>query len=232
MMAAPDQHIYKLAAIYQVRVVDLGMLERIFESGEQKIVEDCREIIRIAKESNSLLTKGFHDKEILEKIHKLEEKSDRKVFSIVEAISTGSVAPNAIDNFMVLLKKEDDIVDSIYNLSREMCRYRISNGKVEAEVDTKIRSLLLLAKSSIDALLVLFNEEDIAKIKKQRHMVVEMEEEGDIIKDWLLSYAYAQEFEFKQFHYTIELAHKADDILDSCRSTADYFMNIMVSLTT
>jgi uncharacterized protein Yka (UPF0111/DUF47 family) len=209
------------------------MLEKILESGEQRIMADCQEIIRIAGSANGLLSKGgFHSDPVLQKIHLLEEKSDRKVFSIVEAISTGSVAPNAIDNFMVLVKKEDDIVDSIYNLSREMCRYRIAAKPIEGVVDSKITELLGLAKSAIDALLILFSEDDIGIIHKQRHKVVGLEEDGDVIKDWLLSYAYAHEMAFKDFYYTTELAHKADDILDSCRSTADYFMNIMISLTT
>jgi uncharacterized protein Yka (UPF0111/DUF47 family) len=210
----------------------LGILERILESGEQRVIKDCQEIITIAGSANKLLMKGFHSETALQKIHLLERQSDRKVFSIVSMISAGSVAPNAIDNFMVLVKKEDDIVDSIYNLCREMCRYRIEEDRIEKMVDMKIMDLLGLATTSIGYLKVLFREDDRKNISMYRHRIANLEEEGDIIKDWLLSYAYKKKMDFKSFNHTIELAHKADDILDSCRSTADYFTNIMFSLTT
>ena len=210
----------------------MGILERILESGEQRVIKDCQEIITIAGSANKLLMKGFHSETALQKIHLLERQSDRKVFSIVSMISAGSVAPNAIDNFMVLVKKEDDIVDSIYNLCREMCRYRIEEDRIEKMVDMKIMDLLGLATTSIGYLKVLFREDDRKNISMYRHRIANLEEEGDIIKDWLLSYAYKKKMDFKSFNHTIELAHKADDILDSCRSTADYFTNIMFSLTT
>ena len=210
----------------------MGILERIFESGEQRVIGNCQEIITIAGSANKLLMKGFHSESALQKIHLLERQSDRKVFSIVTTISAGSIAPNAIDNFIALVKKEDDIVDSIYNLCREMCRYRIEEDKIEDTVDSKIMDLLGLATTAIGQLKILFKEDDERNISRYRHKVADIEEDGDIIKDWLLSYAYKKKMDFKSFNHTIELAHKADDILDSCRSTADYFTNIMFSLTT
>lgn len=210
----------------------MGILERILESGEQRVIKDCQEIITIAGSANKLLMKGFHSETALQKIHLLERQSDRKVFSIVSMISAGSVAPNAIDNFMVLVKKEDDIVDSIYNLCREMCRYRIEEDRIEKMVDMKIMDLLGLATTSIGYLKVLFREDDRKNISMYRHRIANLEEEGDIIKDWLLSYAYKKKMDFKSFNHTIELAHKADDILDSCEDSADMFLSIMLSIMT
>ncbi|MEM3744252.1 MAG: DUF47 family protein, partial [Candidatus Micrarchaeaceae archaeon] len=158
-----------------------------------------------------------------------EKKSDSEEFKIANAVSSGAIAPNLIDNMIEMLDKEDNIVDSIYNLSREIMRYKPSR-KVFAYCSKSLLQLNKLAAEALDHLKKMESGDDMGFIGRQRMKIEAIEEAGDEIKDRMFDYAYKHKIDFKDFYHVVELAHKADDILDNCEDAADAFMTIMSSI--
>jgi uncharacterized protein Yka (UPF0111/DUF47 family) len=208
------------------------MFNKFFDSGEHRLIKQCSAVIRTALEANtelrSQIQKGKLD---VERMRELERSADACVFKLASIITTGAVAPNVIDDFLVFIRKEDDIVDSIFNLSREMNRYTM-RPRLEKKVRTDILEILDLTQLAITELELMLKNDNINRIAKYRTAIEKYEETGDDIKDLLLKYAYRAELNFKEFNHITELGHKADNILDSAKGVADYFMNIMSSLNT
>jgi uncharacterized protein Yka (UPF0111/DUF47 family) len=208
------------------------MFANIFDSGEHEIIKQCMGVIAVAVEANKELQIQIKKKKIdLERMQTLERDADSKVFKLAAAITSGAIAPNVIDDFLVLIRTEDDIVDSIFNLAREMTRYKM-RPLLEKKATEEVGKILELSSAAISELERMLKADNLVKISFYRAEVEKYEEKGDEIKDALLVYSYSQKINFKEFHHINELGHKADDILDSARGTADYFSNIMSALIT
>ena len=209
------------------------MLDRIFSGGEYKIMEEIGEIASIAqKANNELLNVVKSSDHGIEKVKLLEEESDQKVFALSNLISSGAISPNVLSDMLALVEKEDDIVDAIFNLAREIRRYKLPNKKLAAMIRHDIITTTELVESALVELAKMEKSGDIAKIKECRKVIEGLERQEDEIKDGLLDYIYKNEVDFKTFNYITEIAHKCDDILDNCEDSADMFMSIMVSIMT
>ncbi len=208
------------------------MLGNLFDSGEHRLVQQCAEIITVAKAANRKLRSQLKANRVnVGVLSALEKKADSMVFNLAFLITSGAVAPNVIDDFLTMVRKEDSIVDSLFNLSREINRYSM-NAKLRARVNSKLDQLLALSDLAILELEQMLKEDRIEEISRHRIEIERYEELGDDIKDGLIEYAYATRLNFKEFYHVIELGLKADDILDSAQGVSDYFTNIMLSLTT
>ena len=208
------------------------MLGHIFETGEHRLIRQCVEIVKISRHANAELISQIEKRRIDEKkMSALERRSDGVVFRLAFSITSGAIAPNVIDDFLVMINKEDDIMDSIYNLTREMNRYKM-RSHLQKTMRERIGKVLALADLAMHELELMLNADTIKELRKHRSKIEEYEQAGDEIKDGILSYAYSADTNFKEFHYITELGHKADNILDSAEAAADYFLNIMLSLST
>ena len=78
----------------------------------------------------------------------------------------------------------------------------------------------------------MFFSDDIVKIRAFRREIELLEQDCDDIKDALLDYEYKASMDYKTFLHIQEVAHKADNILDSCEDSADMFLSIMLSIMT
>ena len=74
--------------------------------------------------------------------------------------------------------------------------------------------------------------DEIRKLKGLRHRVKALENDGDVIKDAMLDFAYSSKAGFKDFYFIIDAAYLSDDILDSCEDASDIFISIMTSIIT
>ncbi|MEM0094608.1 MAG: DUF47 family protein [Candidatus Micrarchaeaceae archaeon] len=207
----------------------MGILDKVLMGRDEKILKENIKIIEIAIKANRLLIGTINSYKNGNEIRDLEKKSDREEFKIANAISSGAIAPNLIDNMIEMLDKEDSIVDSIYNLSREIMRYRPKNN-ISAYCKKNLLLINGLADEALGYLKKMESEDDIDAISSQRMKIEAIEEAGDEIKDKMFDYAYKRTMDFKEFYHMIELAHKADDILDNCEDAADAFMTIMSSI--
>ena len=204
--------------------------KKLFIGGEQTVLSQCAKMINIALETNSALLSFLKGDEGINRIRELEKRSDKEKFRISNAITTGAIAPNVIDKILALLDQQDNIINSMYNLAREIRRYKVKNAKLEKTIISKLLDINGLAESALNALRDMYREEDIYKIRDLREIVEDFEEAGDEIKEALLDYAYSGRVDFKDFYHLVETAHRADDILDYCEDSSDTLMTIMSSI--
>ena len=122
---------------------------RLFEGGEETLLKECSKLVAVAFEANAALkslTTGTPD---TASMRGLERKADQEKFRIANLITSGAVAPNVLDNMLVLLGQQDNIVNSIYNVSRELHRYKIR----DEEKDRHLRESVIEISNLVDAAL-------------------------------------------------------------------------------
>ena len=129
-----------------------------------------------------------------------------------------------------LIDMEDNIVDFIYNLAREIVRYDIPDKKAKKLLQNSIISTIRMVDSALDALQKMTASSDLESIRAYRSDIETFEQKEDDIKDSLLDYVYNNGDDFKAFHYMTEVAHRADNILDACEDASDMFLSIMLSV--
>jgi len=209
----------------------MGLLKDFFEGGEEGVLRRCNTIIDLAIRANKEIGNIESSKDI-SKIREIEKNSDDVVFTITSLVTSGGVAPNLIDDMLQLIDKEDSIVDSIYNLARELLRYNIPEKAVASTVAKKIGEMNIIADTALKLLRKIQANDNIVEIKGLRKQIELLEEKGDEIKDSLFDYAYSSKLSFKSFYHIFELAHKADDILDNCEDASDMYLTIVSSIIT
>ncbi len=202
------------------------------DTNEKKIIESYIPILKVAKKANSMIPELISNFNILVNIHNLEKRADTISFEIKNEITKGAIAPNLIDDLLELVDKEDDIVDSIYNLAREIVRYKIKRDYTRNFVNKKVEEISTLANLALDELIKMHKESDIENMKRIRKKIQELEQKGDYIKDFLLDYSYNNARTFKSFYHMNELAHKGDDVLDACEDSSDLLLASINSIIT
>ena len=208
-----------------------GVFNNLISGGEERILAKSIKILKIGVEATNILKSKDNIKVKLEKIRNLEKLSDDIVFELSEMITSGGVAPNLIDDLLELIDKEDNIIDSLYNLTRELARYEIKEVDVKEKLNKNVERSISLANSAIQTLIKMETSKDLLKMGKYREEIEEIEENGDEIKDSLFDFAYNKnKINFKTFYHIFEIAHLCDDVLDNCEDTADSFIAIMNSI--
>lgn len=209
----------------------MRLFDKLFKGGEEDIIGSTEEIIKLAKESNKELLKLVNgDRNDITTIKALEKESDKKVFLLTQKITSGAVSPNILDDMLKLMDMEDNIVDSIYNLAREIVRYDVPDKKAKKLLQNCITSTIQMVDSALDAMQKMTASSNIEEIRQYRSDIEALEQKEDDIKDSLLDYVYNDGNEFKSFHYITEVAHRADNILDACEDASDMFLSIMLSV--
>lgn len=212
---------------------EIGVLDRILKGGEERAIRDNIGIIKTAIEANRELQKLIKsDSKKIDRIRELEKESDSKAFTLSSAMSAGAVSPNVLDDMLTLVDMEDNIVDSIYNLSRELVRYKIPNRRTDKMVKEKVLTMLGMADSALGEMQKMLSSDDTDKIQQFRKKIEVLEELTDDIKDSMLDYEYKNDMDYKTFLHISEVAHKADNILDACEDSADMFLSVMLSIMT
>ncbi len=209
-----------------------SFVNKFFNSEEKTIVEKFIEIVKIGIKTNEKIPKLFDSNASIDEIRKLERQSDRKAFEIYNIIISGAIAPNLIDILLEFVNIEDNIIDTLYNLAREILRYKVKNIEIQKYIkDSVLQGTVLIGKT-----LLLLHEmeklDDLYAIKKIRAKIQKNEQLGDKLKDSIFDFAYEQKVDFKTFYHLLEIGHKLDDVLDSCEDSSDAFMTFMSSLVT
>ncbi|MFP3191070.1 MAG: DUF47 family protein [Thermoproteota archaeon] len=208
----------------------IKIINKVLEGGEENAIKRLSEIINIAIKASSLFESTLNGSNELERIKELEKKADFVTIELEKDISSGSVAPSLIDNFIRLVDLEDGIVDCIYNLVKKILRHRIREFEIENELNIKLKRMNELIKQALELLKNMHSSDNLKEIISMREAVEKIEEEGDEIKDSLLDIAYKKNLDFKSFYFIIEVAHEADNALDKCEDSADVYFTIMSSI--
>ncbi len=208
----------------------MGLFEDIFDSGERRVIGMSRRIIEYAIEANMLLEKMIAGEDNVAEIKIIERSADKEVFMITNSIVGGAIAPNIIDDMLLFINKEDDIIDNIFNLSRELKRYRCKKRSMASIIRKSMEESAKLNDRSLSLLLKMHKTDLVWRINKLMLDIELIEEDGDVIKDSMFSLAYKTDMNFKDFYHMMEVGHIADDILDSCRDSSNMLMSIMSSI--
>lgn len=212
--------------------------------GERNIFAKLSQIISIAVEANNILKVMFNDccnsKALIENMHSirdLEKKSDEIAFRLSEDITAGAISPNLIDNLIESTHLADNIVDTIFYLSRELSRIAKANTSdvlvhKEAEWAEVYTQMLSLGDQTLSKLQQMLSANNVPQILQLRKEIETLEEQGDDIKDAGFDklYSVASGLHFLQFYHFSEMLHKTDDILDGCEDLSDVIVSIVTSI--
>ncbi len=222
----------------------LKSLKGILVIGEKNIFGELAQIVIIAAQTNAIIKIMFEAEynehilfENMHAIKALEKKSDEIAFKLSEDITSGAVSPNIIDDLIECTQVADDIVDTYYYLSRELCRMSKSNPMnfavhQEAEWVTVFENMFALADKSLSKLQEALSSGNVPQILELRKEIETLEEQGDDIKDagFDTLYCVAPKLHFLQFYHYSELLHKVDDILDFCEDLSDLIVSVVTSI--
>jgi predicted phosphate transport protein (TIGR00153 family) len=219
----------------------LDRLRRLLVVGERKAFQGIGEILRIAKESNtvmkSMLSGDSGDlKAGQERIRLLEQKSDELCFDIKSNVINGAISPSIQDNLLACIELADDIVDAYHYAAREVNRAAnlgLPGGARVRELDETLLDMLELADRALDMVSSMLEVEDSVGEGDFRRGIQKLEEEADNVKDAGFDrlYTLSSSLHYTQFlHYT-ELLHKFDDILDACEDISDLIVQITSSVS-
>ncbi|MEM3241290.1 MAG: DUF47 family protein [Candidatus Micrarchaeaceae archaeon] len=209
----------------------MQFLKGFFQGGEESILRRYNTIIDLALKANKEVALVQRTKDI-SKVRAIEKNSDEVVFTISSMITTGGIAPNLIDNLLQLADLEDSIVDSIYNLARELIRYSIKETRARSVLEESFSKMNGFAAQALTLLHKMQESDSIGEIKEIRHSIEHIEEAGDEIKDSLFDFAYGSKINFKTFYHIFEVAHLLDDVLDNCEDSSDMYLTIITSVLT
>ncbi len=219
-------------------------LKRALVIGEENIFGELTQIIDIAEQANIHLVSMLSDckngqcLDVGERAIKvLEDESDAVAFKITEDITTGAVSPNILEQLLQSVNVADDIVDTYYYQSREICRmykakFPYSEEVEDAEWIALFKSMLELAAQALDKVNQILSNPDLNEIFKLRKEIEALEQRGDEIKDrgFDALYRQAPQIHYLQFYHYSELLHKFDDILDGCEDLSDLVLSIITSI--
>ncbi|MEM3781358.1 MAG: DUF47 family protein [Candidatus Micrarchaeaceae archaeon] len=209
----------------------MQFLKEFFQGGEEGVLRRYNTIIDLAIKANREVVLVQRTKD-LSKVRAIEKNSDEIVFTISNMVTTGGVAPNLIDDLLQLADLEDSIIDSIYNLARELTRYSIKESRARSELEAAFSKMNGFANQALALLHKMQESDSIGEIKAIRHSIERIEEAGDEIKDSLFDFAYSSKISFKTFYHIFEIAHLLDDVLDNCEDSSDMYLTILTSILT
>ncbi|MEM0201280.1 MAG: hypothetical protein QXD23_02640 [Candidatus Micrarchaeaceae archaeon] len=199
-------------------------------SGEEELFIKAKGLTTLAKKSNDELGKLINKKSSYTKISNLKKRSSNEYFLLSHLITSGSIAPNLIDDMLLLLNKEENILESIFKISRQYIRYTSKDKKINEYLGNVLLSFNNYAKDSINLLSKMHESKTLSQIKIYRSKIKEIENEGDMLRDSILDFAYSSDTDFKLFYHIIDLAYMCDDVLDACEDASDLFLSIMLSI--
>jgi uncharacterized protein Yka (UPF0111/DUF47 family) len=212
--------------------------------GERNVFGELSKMISIASEANTILKDMFKSPENVQmltdgmhKVRALEKKSDEIAFKLDEDITSGAISPNIIDDLIASVRSADNIVDTVFYLSRELARLAKANingfhpTRTDEWSEIYLR-MLDLVDQCLMKLQRLLKSSDMAEILRLRSEIEANEEEADDIKDVAFDklYSSASNLHFLQFHSYGEMLHKTDDLLDNSETLADIVVSIVTSI--
>jgi uncharacterized protein Yka (UPF0111/DUF47 family) len=208
----------------------MSFLKGFFETGEEKAFKNTKGIIRVARKANAVLADIINGDYDITKINKLEKEASSEYFKVSRSITTGAIAPNLIDDMIMIAGKEENIVDSVFKLARQLVRYRIRGSLANKYVREKLLEFNALSNTAIQLLETMHSSESISVMRLSRSRIKVIENQGDAVRDSLLDFAYRTKSNFKEFYHITDLAYIYDDVLDDCEDSSDIFLSIILSM--
>ncbi len=210
----------------------MGIFSGLGGIGEQRIFMSARKLIETSQKGSRMFDQVVAGSLDIEKIHALKSQSYDDASNLSNSITSGAVSPNLIPDMLSLINLEYKVIDLLFVLAKSFKRHRLDNAVHRRYITDQLVANNRLVARSLEALYAMHTVGKIDEIKKLRNRVKLLEEEGDEIKEDMLSYAYSAKTDYKSFYHMTDLAYLSDDLLDSCEDTAEMVANIMLSIAT
>ena len=226
----------------------LGRVKRFFEPGEKILFKDVELLTGLAKESVrklNLLISAELDGDIntLKKysqiIADLEKKGDNVTLRATEGIAAGSLVAGIRENFVQLLQKIDNLLDSSHFVAREIVRtVEYTPLKKSAKIEhlfLLLARLSELAIKSVEKLCLLLRtvQTNVKEAVKICFEIERLEETADDLKEEILDriYEVSNEIKFQDFFHLVNLVHQLDNIIDGCEDASNLVTTIIKTLS-
>ncbi len=209
----------------------MSIIDRFLQGGEEVVFKESSRLAETALRANSSLKSFVKSGRGISAIKEIELEGDRQHFALINTITSGAVAPNVLDNLLELADHEDEIIDFIYNLARELSRFKVSS-RLSRSVNRSVEGTCELADSAIKILVKMHHHDGLESARRMREEIAKLEEKSDEIKESMIDSAYDTNVDFKSFHHLIEVARISDDILDACQDASDSLLTILSSIIT
>ncbi len=221
-------------------------LKNFFITGEKSLFIKIGEYARLGKQANDDLRKMLSCSSkidlasIKDKIKKLEVEGDSITFELKNSITSGAVNPSLTDSFLELVDRSDDILDTLYYISREIARFSTYLSEAPAKESEivcnyyeEINRALMYNSDSLNNLEKMVSDEDVKSIIMEWSNIEKMEEKVDDIKDELLDRLYVDSkmISYLSFIHLSSVIHKVDDLLDQNQDIADILIQIVTAVT-
>ncbi len=226
-------------------MVGNSILRRISSVGERNIFQRLLGFVDMAKESvqtlsDMLFAEDLKRIEFNARIRNIEKRGDDLSVTVKEEITGGAISSSLMDNLIMLVETCDDLLDTSYFISRELRRIHENSHKFDENTVNILnvtyntgRNILLLAETALDHVQIMLETKSRKDMEAARVEIESLEEQVDDLKDNMIDAAYnnADRIPYVAFIHITELAHKLDDLLDSCEDIADLLFTINVAIT-
>ncbi len=210
----------------------MKILDSFVRIGEQDIFIRARQMVKRSEVAIGMLDRVINESGGINGIAELKANSYLDMLDISKSITSGAIAPNLITDMLTLISLENNMVDTIFNVARSFDRFTIPETAARRFFKERILQASTLMHSSLDLLYKLHTISNVQKMRKYQQEISRMEEEGDEIKESMLSYAYNSRIAFKSFYHITNLAYLSDNVIDMCEDIADMYVSIMLSIAT
>jgi len=221
----------------------VNRIEGILVVGEKKVFSELAQIVEIALEANTVLTRmfkmGYNESPLIEGLHSVQDLHKRAVdaaFRCGEDITGGAVSPNVIDSLLRFTQQAADIVHTNLHISRELARmakaYSAGLEMHHAGWDSVFENMLGSVEECLLKLKQALSTSDVSEIMQSREEVQALEEQGDDIKDQGFDrlYGIAPELNYLEFYHYQRVLHFCEDSLNGCENCSSLLVSVVTSI--
>jgi uncharacterized protein len=189
-----------------------------FESHIELAIQTCTELANLAKEGTNIF-------DSIDKIKEFEHKMDKIELDCVEALHKTFITPFERTDILELIKRMDDIVDSIDKAASRIKIYDITVIRKDVQLVADI-----LLKSTIelkDAIIGLRDIKHIDKIRQKCQRVRQLETEGDNIFKKAISDLFKETDAINVIKWK-EIYERLEKAVNRCEDVANIIEGILI----
>lgn len=189
-----------------------------FENHIELAIQTCNELANMAKEGSDIFV-------CIDNIKELEHKTDKIELDCVEALHKTFITPFERTDILELIKRMDDIVDSIDKAASRIKIYDITviRQDVQLVADILVKSTTELK----EAIVGLRDLKHIEKIRQKCQRVRQLETEGDNVFKKAISDLFKETDAVKVIKWK-EIYERLEKSVNRCEDVANIIEGILI----
>ncbi|MBN2356274.1 DUF47 domain-containing protein [candidate division KSB1 bacterium] len=190
-----------------------------FEQHAGVIIRTCHELKFLAEGNGSMI-------DIVQRIEDLEHEADDVTHRCIDALHRTFITPIDRSDIHLLIKRLDDIVDSIDSATRRISLYDISSIRPEAK---KLAEILVQCSETIEqALKGLRNMKHSESIIEKCRIIHDLEEKGDEVLRSALIRLFKEDDSVLIIKWK-EIFQRLEKAVDRCEDVANIIEGVVIS---